>query len=136
VDLDFVDHRLLVTDSGGGALAMPLKAQSVARFYREFMGGLKGLGIEVQFSTKPVEIDDAIPFDADERHVSYEPSHAQSLWRGFVQADRVLKAFQSGFVGKASPVHLFWGSFDLATSRYSGRSAPLHPADGAANTPD
>jgi hypothetical protein len=136
VDLDFVDHRLLVSDSAGGAFAMPLVAQSVARFYREFMTGLKGLGIEVRISTKPVEIDDAIPFDVDERHASYEPSHAQSLWRGFVQADRVLKAFQSGFVGKASPVHLFWGSFDLATSRYSGRPAPRHSADGIANMPD
>ena len=136
VDLDFVDHRLLVTDSAGGAFAMPLAAQSVARFYREFMAGLRELGIEVSISTKPVEIADAIPFDADERHASYEPSHAQSLWRGFAQADRVLKAFQSGFVGKASPVHLFWGSFDLATSRYSGRAAPLQSADGLANTPD
>jgi hypothetical protein len=136
VDLDFVEHRLLVTDSGGGALAMPLVAESVARFYREFMAGLRGLGIDVHISTKPVEIDDAVPFDVDERHASYEPSHARSLWRGLVQADRVMKAFQSGFVGKASPVHLFWGSFDLATSRYSGRPAPLHTAEGIANTPD
>jgi hypothetical protein len=136
VDLDFVDHRLVVTESGGSTFGMPLVAQSVARFYREFMAGLKGLGIDVRISTKPVEIEDAIPFDVDERHASYEPSHAQSLWRGFVQADRVLKAFQSGFVGKASPVHLFWGSFDLATSRYSGRPAPRHSADGIANMPD
>ena len=136
VDLDFVDHRLLVTDSAGGMFAMPLVAQAVARFYREFMAGLSGLGIDVRISTKPVEIDDAIPFDIDERHASYDPSHAQSLWRGLVQADRVMKAFQSGFVGKASPVHLFWGSFDLATSRYSGRPAPRHSTEGLANTPD
>jgi hypothetical protein len=127
---------LLVSDSAGGSFAMPLVAQSVAGFYREFMTGLKGLGIDVRISTKPVEIDDAVPFDVDERHASYDPSHAQSLWRGFVQADRVLKAFQSGFVGKASPVHLFWGSFDLATSRYSGRAAPRHSAEGIANMPD
>jgi hypothetical protein len=136
VDLDFVDHRLLVSDSAGGAFAMPLVAQSVARFYREFMAGLKGIGIDVRISTKPVEIDDAVPFEVDEADASYDPSHAQSLWRGFVQADRVMKAFQSGFVGKASPVHLFWGSFDLATSRYSARPAPLHSADGTVNTPD
>jgi hypothetical protein len=136
VDLDFVEHRLLVTESDGGEFSMLLVARSVARFYREFMAGLEGLGIDVRISTKPVEIDGAIPFDTDERDASYEPSHAQSLWRGLVQADRVMKAFQSGFVGKASPVHLFWGSFDLATSRYSGRPAPTHSAEGLTKTPD
>jgi hypothetical protein len=135
VDLDFVDHRLLISDSAGGAFAMPLVTQAVARFYREFMAGLSGLGIDVHISTKPVQIDDAISFDADERNATYEASHAQALWRGLVQADRVLKVFQTGFMGEASPVHLFWGSFDLATSRYSGRPAPSHTAEGLANPP-
>ena len=135
VDFDFIDHRLLVTDSEGGSFAMALAPKSVARFYREFMDGLRGLGIEVRISTKPVEIADAIPFELDEEHASYEPSHVRSLWRGLLRADRVMKTFQSGFVGKTSPVHFFWGSFDLATTRFSGRPAPTHPG-GAPNCPD
>ena len=83
----------------------------------------------------PVEVADAIPFDVDEQHASYDPGQAESFWRGLLQADRVLKAFQTGFVGKASPVHFFWGSFDLATTRYSGRPAPRHPG-GAPNCPN
>ena len=85
--------------------------------------------------SRPVEVADAIPFEEDELHASYDPDHAQALWRGLLQADRVMKAFQSGFVGKASPVQFFWGSFDLATARYSGRPAPRHPG-GAPNCPD
>jgi hypothetical protein len=134
VDFDFLDHRLDVTDTDGRSFAMPLVPRSVARFFREFMAGLDGLGIDVRISTKPVEVADAIPFDSDEEHASYDPSHAHLLWRGFLQADRVMKEFQVGFVGKASPVHLFWGSFDLAATRYSGRTAPLHPG-GVPNCP-
>lgn len=81
-----------------------------------------------------MEVADAIPFEADEQHASYDPEHAAMLWRAFLQADRLMKAFKTGFVGKASPVHLFWGSFDLATTRYSGRPAPLHPG-GVPNCP-
>ena len=134
VDFDFLDHRLDVTDSDGRSFTIPLLPQSVARFYREFMGGLHGLGIDVRIWPRPVEVADAISFDADEQHASYEPRHAQSLWRGLLQADRVMKVFQTGFVGKASPVHFFWGGFDLAASRYSGRPAPLHPG-GIPNCP-
>ncbi len=134
VDFDFVDHRLLVTDSSGGSLSMALEPKSVASFYREFMDGLQRLGINLRIWSRPVEVADAIPFELDELHASYDPGHARALWDGLLQADRVMKAFQSGFVGKASPVHFFWGSFDLAAARYSGRPAPRHPG-GAPNCP-
>jgi hypothetical protein len=135
VDFDFIDHRLEVTDTSGGSWSLPLRPMSVARFYRELMDGLHSLGIEVRISTKPVEVEEAIPFESDEEHASYDAGHAQALWRGMLAADRVLKAFQTGFVGKASPVQLFWGGFDLAASRYSGRPAPLHPG-GVVNCAD
>jgi len=135
VDLDFIGHQLKVTDSDGGAFKLPLGPMSVATFYRAFMAGLRGLGIEVRISTTPNEVVDAVPFEVDEQHASYDPRHAQLFWRGLRQADRVMKAFQSGFIGKASPVHLFWGSFDLAASRYSGRPAAGHPSS-APNCPD
>jgi hypothetical protein len=134
VDFDLVDHRLLVADSKGSVFEMPLEPRSVARFYREFMDGLRSLGIDVRIWPRPVEVADAIPFEEDEQHAAYDPNHANLLWRGFVQADRVMKTFKTGFVGKASPVHLFWGGIDLATTRYSGRPAPLHPG-GAPNCP-
>jgi hypothetical protein len=135
VDFDFLDHRLLVTDSAGGLFTMKLEPKSVARFYTEFRDGLRGLGIEVRISTKPVEVVDAIPFETDEQHASYDPMQAQLFWRGLLQADRVFKAFQSGFVGKMSPVHFFWGGLDHATSRYSDRAAPRHRG-GVPNCPD
>jgi len=135
VDFDFIDHHLQVTDSQGGSFTMPLEPKSVARFYREFFEGLQSLGIEVRISTRPVEVADAISFESDEQHASYDPSQVQLFWRGLLQAERVMKAFQTRFVGKASPVHFFWGSFDLAATRYSGRPAPLHPG-GVPNAPD
>jgi Family of unknown function (DUF5996) len=134
VDFDFIDHRLVVTHSAGSRYTMTLEPRSVARFHREFMAGLGGLGIDVRISTRPVEVAEAIPFELDEEHASYDPSHAAAFWRGLLQADRVMKAFQTGFVGKTSPVHFFWGGFDHATTRYSGRPAPLHPG-GAPNCP-
>ena len=134
VDFDFIDHRLDVTDTGGQRFTMPLAPVSVARFYRQFMAGLHGLGIDVRIWTRPVEVEEAIPFELDEQHASYDPGHAQTFWRGLCQADRVMKVFQTGFVGKASPVHFFWGSFDLAATRFSGRPAPPHPG-GAPNCP-
>jgi len=135
VDFDFIDHRLLVSDTAGGTFTMKLEPTSVARFYAEFMDGLRGLGIEVRIATKPVEVADAIPFERDELHASYEPAHAQHFWRSLLEADRVLKSFQSGFIGKVSPVQLFWGGLDHATSRYSDRAAPRHPG-GVPNCPD
>ena len=97
--------------------------------------GSEARGIDVDISRRPVEVADAVPFDQDEGHASYDPHHAQQLWRALVQVDRVLKGFQTGFVGKASPVHFFWGGFDLTTTRYSGRPAPRHPG-GVPNCPD
>lgn len=132
VDFDFIDHRVLIRDSRGGSFGFPLQGRSVARFYREFRQGLRGLGIDVKISTRPVEVVQAIPFDLDEEHAAYDPAHVQAMWHGLIQADRVVKAFQSGFAGKASPVHFFWGSFDLAAARYSDLGAPRHPG-GAAN---
>lgn len=135
VDFDFIDHRLDVTDTEGRRFTMALEPRSVATFYREFMAGLSQLGIKVRIWTTPVEVAESIPFELDEQHASYEPMHAQLFWRALLQADRVMKEFQTGFVGKVSPVHLFWGGLDLATSRYSGRPAPLHPG-GIPNTAD
>jgi hypothetical protein len=135
VDLDFVDHRLHVIDGNPGAFSLALEARSVAGFYRDFLAGLRSRGIDVATSPHPVEVADGIRFDEDERHASYDPGHAEPLWRALVQVDRVLKAFQTGFLGKASPVHLFWGGFDLTTTRYSGRPAPRHPG-GVPNCPD
>jgi hypothetical protein len=134
-DFDFVEHRLVVSDSAGRVFTMPLKPMTVARFYREFMAGLRELGIEVRIRTRPVEVPEAIPFESDEKHASYDPHHANLVWRGFLAADRVMKEFQSGFVGKVSPVHLFWGSFDLAAARFSGRPAPLHSDSPVPNCP-
>ena len=99
------------------------------------MAGLRSRGIDVAISPHPVEVADAIPFDQDERHGSYDPRHAELLWRAMRQADRVFEGFQTGFVGKASPVHFFWGGFDLTTTRFSGRPAPRHPG-GIPNCPD
>jgi hypothetical protein len=134
VDFDFVDHRLDIADTTGRSRTIPLEPQSVAAFHRQFMAALHGLAIDVRVSTKPVEVAEAIPFEADERHASYDASHAHAFWRGLLQAQRVMEEFQTGFVGKRSPVHFFWGSFDLATTRFSGRAAPRHPG-GAPNCP-
>ncbi len=134
VDFDFLDHRLVVTTTDPSEFAIPLEPMSVARFHERFMRGLGDLGIHVRIWSRPVEMTEAIPFDEDETHASYDAGQAELLWRAFVQADRVLKTFQSGFLGKASPVQLFWGSFDLAAARYSGAPAPRHPG-GVPNCP-
>src|SRR5438105_11399241 len=98
VDLDFIGHQLKVTDSDGGAFKLPLGPMSVATFYRAFMAGLRGLGIEVRISTTPNEVVDATRFEVDEQHASYDPRHAHLFGRGLRQADRVMKTFQSGFI--------------------------------------
>lgn len=121
VDLDFIDHRLEITDTDGRAFAMALEPMSVAAFHRALMAGLHGLGIEVEIRTMPSDVPDPIPFELDEVHASYDPTHAHLLWRGLRQADRLMKESQAGFAGRVSPVHLYWGSFDLASSRFSGR---------------
>ncbi len=132
IDFDFIDHRLAIATSGGRQSLLALEPRSTADFYRAVMSQLAALGIEVSIWTMPVEIPGAIPFDQDRIHGDYDPLHANRFWRVLVQCDRLFKEFRCGFLGKASPVHFFWGSFDLAVTRFSGRTAPPHPG-GAPN---
>ena len=127
IDFDFVDHRLLVEVSDGRSESLPLEPCAVAEFYQRLMDRLKALGLEVPIWTVPVELPDPIPFEQDRTHAAYDRRQAQQFWRVLVNVDRVLKQFRSRFLGKASPVHFFWGSFDMAVTRFSGRPAPPHP---------
>jgi hypothetical protein len=132
---DFLDHRLLIQTSDGGEAALPLKPQSVAAFYAELLRKLGELGVSVSIHGSPNELADATPFAEDRSHDSYDPAYATRFWRALVQADRVFQKFRARFIGKCSPVHFFWGSFDLAVTRFSGRPAPPHPG-GVPNLPD
>lgn len=124
MEFDFIDHQLVVKCDDGATRTVPLSPRSVADFYREVMRTLRQLDIEVNIWTTPVEVENPVPFEKDHEHASYNPEHAQKFWRILVQADRVFKEFRGRFIGKASPVHFFWGSFDLAVTRFSGRLAP------------
>jgi hypothetical protein len=135
IRFDFVSHELRLLTSDGGLKTIPLRAQSVAQFYHAVMDALGDLGIEAQIATMPNEVADAVPFDQDEKHASYDPEFANRFWRVLLQSDRVFKEFRSEFCGKCSPVHFFWGSFDLAVTRFSGRRAPQHPG-GVPHLPD
>ena len=135
VDFDFIEHLLRLRADDGRSRDLPLQPRSVADFYAEFMACLDELGLPVTINRKPNELAEAIPFDEDEVHRSYDAEYAQRFWRALVQADRVFKIFRGRFTGKCSPVHYFWGSGDLAVSRFSGRRAPVHPG-GAPNMPD
>jgi hypothetical protein len=132
IDFDFVEHRLLITTSSGARRSFPLASMTVARFYRKIMQALGELDIHVRIFARPVEVEIAIPFEQDEQHHSYDAEAIYRFWRALVQADRILKEFRARFIGKASPVHFFWGAFDLAVTRFSGRTAPRHPG-GAPN---
>ncbi|HEY2257200.1 MAG TPA: DUF5996 family protein [Variovorax sp.] len=134
IEFDFVAHRLSCRTSQGGEGAFKLEAQTVAAFYQRITRMLGGLGIEIRIHTMPNEVADPIPFAQDIVHASYDPEAAHRFWRALIQADRSLKLFRTAFVGKVSPVHFFWGSFDLAVTRFSGRRAPPHP--GAPGLPD
>ncbi|HWE63494.1 MAG TPA: DUF5996 family protein, partial [Chloroflexota bacterium] len=127
VSFDFVDHNLLIQTSEGTSKALGLFPRSVAEFYHEFMGALRALDLEVTINPLPQEVPEPIRCDEDTIHCSYDAAYAHRCWRILVQADRVFKQFRSGFIGKCSPVHFFWGSFDLAVSRFSGRRAPERP---------
>lgn len=127
VAFDFLDHRLDVRTSDGSTRTISLASQSVADFYASYMTALRALGLNVRIYPVPVEVETAIPFAEDRRHASYDADAAHRCWQLLVQADRVLKRFRARFMGKASPVHFFWGSFDLAATRFSGRRAPAHP---------
>jgi hypothetical protein len=131
IDFDFIDHRLLIQTSDGIVRSLALEPRSVADFYRELMDTLHSLAIEVQIHAKPDEVADPIPFAEDNKHASYDGEYANRFWRILVQTDRVFKQFRSRFIGKCSPVHFFWGSFDLAVTRFSGRRAPERPGADA-----
>jgi hypothetical protein len=135
VEFDFIAHRLEIRSSDGRGSEVPLRPQSVAAFYNLVIEALRGLDLNVRISRKPSELVDPIPFAEDETHRSYDAEYAHRFWRALVQADRVFKIFRTRFVGKASPVHYFWGAGDLAVTRFSGRRAPEHPG-GIPNLPD
>ena len=124
VSFDFIDHTLLIQTSDGAAKALGLYPRSVADFYGAFMGALHALDIDVAINPLPQELADPIRFDEDTVHASYDAEQAHRFWRILVQADRLFKAFRARFIGKCSPVHFFWGSFDLTVTRFSGRRAP------------
>lgn len=135
IDFDFIDHRLTVQASDGSSAGFTLEPLSVADFYKRLMREMQKLNLGVSISRKPNEVTDPIPFDQDEVHRAYDRDYANRFWRILVQADRVFKMFRARFIGKCSPVHFFWGSPDLAVTRFSGRSAPVHPG-GIPNLPD
>jgi len=127
VQFDFIDHKLIIQTDHQTSRVIALKPRSVADFYREFMSALDSLGIHVKIWKMPVEIANPIPFDQDTQHASYDLEYANRFWRILVASDAVLKEFRAEFIGKSSPVHFFWGSFDLAVTRFSGRRAPERP---------
>ena len=135
IDFDFLDHTLRIETSEGLRRQLPLGAQSVAAFHAAVMATLLDLGIRVRINEIPNEVPDAIRFSEDRVHAAYDPEYAQRFWRLLLQADRVFKSFRTSFIGKCSPVHFFWGSFDLAVTRFSGRRAPRHPG-GVPNLSD
>jgi Family of unknown function (DUF5996) len=127
IDLNFIDRALRIQTSDGRRWQMPLHAQSVADFYAAIMAALSDVGIEVHINEFPNELPDPVRFSEDRLHAAYDADYAQRFLRVLLQADRVFKAFRTSFIGKCSPVHFFWGSFDLAVTRFSGRRAPRHP---------
>jgi hypothetical protein len=134
IDLDFIDHRLAIRTSDNMTADLALRPCTVADFYAEVMHRLRAMALDIRIWSTPVEVPDPIPFERDREHAAYDPDYASRFWRILVQADRIFTAFRARFLGKASPVHFFWGSFDLAVTRFSGRRAPLHP--GAPNVSD
>jgi hypothetical protein len=135
IEFDFIRHRLLARTSRGEERALALEPQAVADFYSRVIGLLRELGVSVLINELPCELPNAIRFSDDRVHAAYDADAIHRFWRALVQIDRVLKLFRSGFIGKVSPVHFFWGSFDLAVTRFSGRRAPPHPG-GVPGLPD
>jgi Family of unknown function (DUF5996) len=127
VRFDFIAHQLLLETSEGRVISLALEPQSVADFYKKFMAALADLGVTVKIWTRPCEIPEPIPFERDEVHAAYDPEAVHKFWRILAWVDQVLKEFRAGFLGKVSPVHFFWGSFDHAVTRFSGRRAPERP---------
>lgn len=135
LDFDLVDHQLLVQKSDGAVFRMQLESQDVAGFYADLMDALRRMDLEVRIHGKPNEVENPIPFAKDTVHRSYDAERVNRFWRVLVQSDRVFRTFRGRFIGKCSPVHLFFGALDLAVTRFSGRRAPLHPG-GIPNLPD
>jgi hypothetical protein len=127
ITFDFIDHQLFLFTSSGGVRSMPLFPRTVADFYRECMALLRAQNIEVVINTLPSEVTNPIPCDINDQDASYDANAVNRFWRILVQVDRIFKEFRSGFIGKNSPVHFFWGSFDLAVTRFSGKLAPERP---------
>src|SRR5438093_7443889 len=127
IDFDFIDHMVLIQTTDGSTKSISLRPRPVAEFYQEMMASLGSLGMPVKIWTTPVEVPDRTPFENDHKHAAYDPEYAQRVWRIMAQASRVFTEFRSRFIGKVSPIHFFWGSFDLAVTRFSGRPAPMHP---------
>ena len=135
IDFDFIDHRLLIETGEGERRTLRLEPRTVADFYQTVTGALSDLGVPVAIHTTPNELVEAIPFEEDQTHRSYDAEAVGRFFAALLQADRVLKEFRARFSGKCSPVHFFWGSFDLAVTRFSGRPAPRHPG-GVPHLPD
>jgi hypothetical protein len=135
IEFDFISHRLVARTSRGEQETLPLVPQTVADFHSRLFELLRNIGVEVTISEKPNEVPDPIHFPHDRIHSAYDAAAAHRFWHALVQIDRILRLFRTGFLGKASPVHFFWGGFDLAVTRFSGRPAPLHPG-GAPGLPD
>jgi uncharacterized protein DUF5996 len=135
IEFDFVDHVLAIRTSDGRRRDVKLEPRSVAGFYDETMTSLRDLGVTVSIYPSPAEVEEAIPFSADETHRSYDREAMQRFWHALLRIHDVMFRFRSGFIGKASPVHFFWGGLDLAATRFSGRRAPTHPG-GVPHCPD
>ena len=127
IEFDFIDHLLLIKCSDGAEKRLALRPESVAAFYAEVMEALRELGMPIKIWSMPVEVPNPIRFEADQEHASYDAEYANRFWRALVKIDEVLKDFRAGFIGKVSPVHFFWGSFDMAVTRFSGKPAPERP---------
>jgi hypothetical protein len=135
VELDFVDHTLAFRSSDRSSRGMKLKPRTVADFYDEYVSHLRALGARLEIRPVPSEMEDELPFVEDQQHRSYDPEAVNRCWTALTQGSRVLQRFRGRFLGKCSPVHLFWGAFDLACTRFSGRPAPVHPG-GVPHLPD
>jgi len=135
IEFDFIDHRLEIRRSDGARRSLSLEPMSVADFYTRCFETLDEMGVDVTIDPKPNEVEDATPFPEDREHAAYDAEGAYRFWRALVQVDRVFTEFRARFIGKCSPVHFFWGSFDLAVTRFSGRTAPPHPG-GFPNLPE
>lgn len=135
IDFDFIDHTLTISKSDGQIKALPLQEESVADFYARLFEALAAMKLNISINTLPNEVPDAVPFEQDTQHCHYNPGDAHRCWRVLAGVDQIFKQFRSHYCGKCSPVHFFWGSFDLAVTRFSGRRAPTHPG-GVPNLPD